>query len=175
MSVRNVLLVLHVFGAILLVGPVTVATSILPRHALAALVDATELGAVRVAHRITSGYGIASLVVPAMGGALAGQSTLWGARWLQVAIANYVCAMTVLLIVIVPRQRLIMGRLAGGAAKPDDIAGDAKVPRSSSGMFSLLWLRSHPPSERTDRCHENATCSSCPVPLVLSEAKGPIQ
>ncbi len=140
MSVRNVFLVLHVFGAILLVGPVTVTTSIFPRHALAALVDATELGAVRVAHRITSGYGIASLVVPAMGGALAGQSHLWGARWLQVAIGLYACAMAVLLMVIVPRQRLVMERLTNGAKEPRDIAMEVKVLRSSSGVFSLLWL-----------------------------------
>jgi hypothetical protein len=140
MSLRNVILVLHVFGAILLVGPVTVATSIFPRHALAALVDTTELGAVRVAHRITSGYGIASLVVPAMGGALAGQSNLWGARWLQVAIAIYVCAMTALLVVIVPRQRLIMGLLTNGATERNEIAVHVKVLRSSSGLFSLLWL-----------------------------------
>ena len=140
MSVRTVLLVLHVFGAIVLIGPITVATSIFPRHALAAAVDTTELGAVRVAHRITNGYGMASLVVPAFGGALAGQSNLWGARWLQIAIGVFVCGMAILLIVIVPRQGRILGELENGISAVDVIATDVKVLRSSSGMYSLLWL-----------------------------------
>jgi MFS family permease len=140
MTIRNVLLVFHIFGAILLIGPITVATSIFPRHALAAVADVTERGAVRLAHRITSGYGLASLVVPALGGALAGQSNLWGARWLQVAIAVYVCALTVLLLVIVPHQRRVVVSINAGECKTTDIAADIKVLRSTSGIFSLLWL-----------------------------------
>jgi hypothetical protein len=140
MTVRNVLLVLHVFGAILLIGPITVATSVFPRHALAALVDETELGAVRLTHRITSGYGLVSLVVPALGGALAGQSSLWGARWLQVAIVLHVGAMFVLLVVIVPCQRRIIASIGSGSCEQSDISADIKVLRSMGGVFSFLWL-----------------------------------
>ncbi len=52
MSVRNVFLVLHVLAAIMLIGPITVAISIFPRHALAAADDATDL--VQCASRIES-------------------------------------------------------------------------------------------------------------------------
>ncbi len=81
---------------------------------------------------------------PALGGALAVQSSLWGARWLQVAIVIYLVAETVLLLVIVPSQRRIMGRregrLSDGPPIAADIPGDIKALRASIGIFSMLLV-----------------------------------
>ncbi len=144
---RNALLIVHVLGSILLVGPVTVASSVFPRRALAALGDATQLSAARDAHRTASGYGLASLIVPGVGGALAGYSNLWGATWLRVAVGVYVCATVLLLVVIVPRQRQVLTHFNqldadcnDDARSSGDIRSDLSVLRMSTGVFSLLWV-----------------------------------
>jgi uncharacterized membrane protein len=143
MNVRTVLLVAHVFGAIMFVGPVTVAASIFPRHALAAVANASELPVAQAMHRIASGYGLVSLVVPAFGGAMAGRSNLWGATWLRVAVGLYACATALLLTLIVPRQGRVLERLGDGddrADQADQVRADIGALRMLTGLFSMLWI-----------------------------------
>jgi uncharacterized membrane protein len=140
MNTRTVLLVAHVLGVAMFVGPTTVASSIFPRHALAALTNASELGTARAMHRISSGYGLVSLIVPAFGGALAGRSNLWGATWVQSAVGLYALAMVLLLAIIVPRQSRLLERLAEGASPDEAVRADVVALRMLTGIFSTLWI-----------------------------------
>ena len=133
---RNLLLTGHILSVVLFVGPVTVAASIFPRHALAARTDANELAAVRLTRRITRGYGTSSIAVPAIGLALAAEADLWSATWLQVSIGIAVVGWMVLLGVIVPRQGRVHADLEAGE---DPNREDIAVLRASSGVFSLTW------------------------------------
>ncbi|CAA9563841.1 MAG: hypothetical protein AVDCRST_MAG73-3973 [uncultured Thermomicrobiales bacterium] len=56
---RNIVLVAHIVAAVLFLGPVTVATSLFPRYARRG-----EWSVARALHRISRGYGLATLAIP---------------------------------------------------------------------------------------------------------------
>lgn len=137
------LLSVHVLAAIVFVGPVTVAASLFPRYARAALAEPPDAGAAGVAralHRVSAGYAVAALVVPVFGVATAVQLGVLGEAWLLAAIAVTVLAGGLLAAVVVPGQR----RVLAAVAEPD---GDAPAPPAdalarlamATGVFSLLW------------------------------------
>lgn len=132
-----VLLSVHVLAAIVLVGPVTVAASLFPRYARAALADPPDPGAggaLRVLHRVSVGYSVAAVVVPVFGVGTAVQLGVLGQPWLVVAAALTVLAGAVLAFGVVPAQRQVLAGLTGPAAAP-------VLSRLSmvTGVFSLLW------------------------------------
>lgn len=136
------LLSLHVLVAILAIGPVTVAASMFPRKAEAALADggAEAVASVRLLHRITQVYALLGIAVPVLGVGLAQVMGIMGQTWLIVSIALTALAALVLLILVLPRQEAVVAALAGEEdADSASALGGLKLLTMSTGVFSLLW------------------------------------
>ncbi|GAA2829973.1 hypothetical protein [Crossiella cryophila] len=133
------LLSVHVLAAIVLIGPVTVAASLFPRYAGAAL--RAEAGAVPVTlllRRITRGYLVAGIVVPVFGLATAVQMKVLGDVWLIVSIFLTALAAAVLALVVVPAQTTLVNALPqAGGEQP--WRGLLSRLRMGTGVFNLLW------------------------------------
>ena len=151
---ENVLLSVHVLAGIVLVGGSAVAASLFPRYApvtspavtVPAEAGKTEAGhietgrteaaernrAVAVAmHRISRGYGIAGIVVPVVGIALALVQGRMSEMWINLAMVLTVAAGVVLAWQIVPGQRAAL-------AEPDD---GRRLRRLAmlAGVYNVLW------------------------------------
>ena len=156
---ENVLLSVHVLAGIVFVGGSAVAASLFPRYAPVtvhavtghAVTGHTESGhpetghpetgrtetgdrnrAVAVAmHRISRGYGIAGIVVPVVGIALAIVQGRMSEMWINLAMVLTVAAGVVLAWQIVPGQRAAL-------AEPDD---GRRLRRLAmfAGVYNLLW------------------------------------
>ena len=129
---RTILLVAHIGAAILLLGPVTVATSLFPRYAAT---GETTICALLL--RISRGYGLLSLLVPLFGLALAGRLQITGQGWVIASLVLFVVAFVVLLGAIVPRQQRLLAALATNASPSRT---ELMPLRALSGVFSLIWL-----------------------------------
>ncbi|MCZ4119725.1 DUF2269 family protein [Streptomyces sp. H39-S7] len=134
------LLAVHVLAAIVAIGPVTVAASMLPvaaRRAQAASPDASSLATVRLLHRICRVYAVIALTVPVFGFATASSLGVLGDTWLIVSIVLTAVAAAVLALLVLPRQDALLAQLD---------AGSPPVERSTTvrlamltGVFNLLW------------------------------------
>jgi uncharacterized membrane protein len=130
--VRNFLLFLHVAGAVLLLGPTTMATSRFARHATRGqLTEAAE------ARRTSRAYGTASVVVPALGFTLAARNQAFHQAWVQIAIVLFVAGAVVLGAVHLPAQRVALDRLACGEPVAATVVGRL---RASAGLYALSWV-----------------------------------
>ena len=151
----SLLIALHVLAAILLIGPVTVATSAFPAQMMkAANGDAAAFGATKTLHRISNTYGYLSAIVPVIGVAifLVGISNFGTQGQYHASILLAIIAWIILLFVIVPRQKSVLAALekkAGAGADTDaadaakastDLAKDKKQLSMFSGIFALLWI-----------------------------------
>ena len=148
----TILIVFHVLAAVLFLGPVTVAISTFQTQAVKAQAgDTRAAGAASVLHKLTSTYGMLAAIVPLLGVAIMMTD---GAYWKQgqfhAAIALAVIAWIILLLLIVPRQKKMMGSL--GLLDPadhdpeTDVLSEEKWAKTKSqlsmfgGIFSLLWV-----------------------------------
>jgi uncharacterized membrane protein len=129
--------VLHVVGAVFIVGPM----AILPQTGLRAL-RAGDAGAVRTIAKSTRIFSIISVVVALLGFALVGMadpkyhlSIL--TPWLLVAIIAYVIALVLSLALVVPALRRAGEGLSASAPAP---AGLYRRVAIGSGVSSLLLL-----------------------------------
>ncbi|MEO1060422.1 MAG: hypothetical protein AAFZ07_03310 [Actinomycetota bacterium] len=132
MSTSELLLVAHVFLAILSIGPTTVAGSAFPRHAAAA-----EPGDRRAAlrlHRICRQYGTLTIGVGAAGAALVAELGVWSEVWVQAAIGTYLAGLLVLFVGVLPLQRRLLASDEAGHDR-------AEVGRlhGVTGLYSLTW------------------------------------
>lgn len=151
----TLIVTLHAIAAILLIGPVAVATSMYaPQFRKAQSGDQAALGAVRLLAGITRTYGIISLLVPLLGfGSMFLVDGAWKNYYFHAAILLAVLAWAVLIFLVIPTQRL--GQLALGDDDPAEApASDkekqklaaldvAKIPGRAAmfaGIFNLLWL-----------------------------------
>ncbi|MCX5369645.1 MULTISPECIES: DUF2269 family protein [unclassified Streptomyces] len=128
------LLAVHVLAAIVAIGPVTVAASMFPpaaRRALAAPDDARASETVRLLHRICQVYAAVGLAVPVFGFATAGAMGVMGDPWLIASIVLTVLAAGVLLVLVLPRQEV----LVEGAGERETTVRLAMF----TGVFNLLW------------------------------------
>ncbi|MDQ0581276.1 hypothetical protein [Streptomyces rishiriensis] len=128
------LLAVHVLVAIVAIGPVTVAASMFPpaaRRALAAPDDARASETVRLLHRICQVYAAVGLAVPVFGFATAGAMGVMGDPWLIASIVLTVLAAGVLLVLVLPRQEM----LVEGAGVRETTVRLAMF----TGLFNLLW------------------------------------
>lgn len=147
----NIVLIAHVVAAILLIGPVTVSTSMFPRVALAAHNgDADSRGSAKTLFRITRLYGLISLLVPVLGVAVMFSDMPLYIRngIVHGSILLAVIAWVLLLFVIVPKQRAMIVGL--GIQINDDEENDPKDVEKAAGlnwnkaksqlaMFSGIW------------------------------------
>ncbi|WP_327315356.1 hypothetical protein [Streptomyces sp. NBC_01235] len=128
------LLAVHVLAAIIAIGPVTVAASMFPpaaRRALAAPDDARASETVRLLHRICQVYAAVGIAVPVFGFATAGAMGVMGDTWLIVSMVLTVLAAGVLLVLVLPRQEV----LVEGQGTRETTVQLAMF----SGVFNLLW------------------------------------
>lgn len=142
-----VLLSIHVVAAILTVGPVAVATSMFPRAVRTATQDGGNedaVASIRVLHRITRVYAVIALAVPVFGVATGASLGVLGQAWLLVSIAITAVAAGLLVILILPAQRLALGAVDHA---PAVTAADGLPPRPlvsrlamQTGVFNLLWV-----------------------------------
>jgi hypothetical protein len=120
-----VLLSVHVLAAIMLIGPIAVATSLFPRYARAALGEPSNAGAApgsdadarvaRALHRVTRLYAVAAVAVPVFGIVAADQLRELGQAWLVIAMILTAVAALLLAVLIVPAQRTVIAVLDGTA------------------------------------------------------------
>ncbi|QGU01753.1 hypothetical protein CKALI_04370 [Corynebacterium kalinowskii] len=139
------MLILHILTAILFLGPVTVATSTFHVKALAAHNRDTDArGAAALLHKISSTYGMLSLLVPLLGIAEFIAEGLFSEGQFHAAIGLSVVAWAVLFFLILPRQRKMIAALGLDAeAGATEIADWKKAKGQLSmfaGIFNLLWL-----------------------------------
>lgn len=147
----TIIIALHVIAAILFLGPVTVASSSFHVRAHAANQgDAQAAGSAKTLYKITQTYGMLSLLVPLLGVAimLVDWSTYKTQGQFHAAIALSVVTWALLLFVIFPRQKKMMGALGlleadELAAKTYEVADWDKAKSQLSmfgGIWSLLWI-----------------------------------
>ncbi|MET7649467.1 MULTISPECIES: hypothetical protein [unclassified Streptomyces] len=134
------LLAVHVLAAIVAIGPVTVAASMFPpaaRRALAAPDDARASETVRLLHRICQMYAAVGLAVPVFGFATAGAMGVMGDPWLIASIVLTVLAAGVLLVLVLPRQEVLVE--GGGAGMGMGTRETTVQLAMFTGIFNLLW------------------------------------
>ena len=129
---RNLLLFLHVAGAILLLGPTTMATSRFARHATRG--ERAEAEAIM---RTSRAYGTASIAVPALGFVLAARIEAFDQAWVQASIVLFVAGAVLLAAVHLPAQRAALGRMAGGEPVGAGLVGRL---RASAGLYAASWV-----------------------------------
>ncbi|PZG38062.1 hypothetical protein C1I98_24800 [Spongiactinospora gelatinilytica] len=129
---QALLLVVHIVGSILFVGGSAIATSLFPRYAPLAVTTVERSRAVATAlHRITRGYSIAGLIVPAAGLVLAVMQGRTMQLWVVLAMILTAVAGGLLALQIYPRQR-------DALAPPGDRAG-LRTLSILAGVYNLLW------------------------------------
>ena len=144
------LIFLHVVAAILLLGPVVVSTSMFPRQVAESRAGGEEAtGRASVLCRITKTYGMLSLLVPLLGGAVLASDweTYKANYWFHTAIVLSVIAWAILLGMVIPQQRKMMGTLGALPAADADPADQTTNFEKSkakatagAGIFNLLWM-----------------------------------
>ena len=145
----TLLMTVHVVAALVLLGPITVATSLFPRYGRKALSDppgqGSAYGLVRAMHRVTVGYSVAAVAVPVFGLATALAEHVLGQAWLLAAMGLTVIAAALLAGVVIPAQRRV---LAGLDSRAQPGLGDGSVVVSAglarltmtAGLFALTWV-----------------------------------
>ncbi|GAA2213617.1 hypothetical protein GCM10009850_090800 [Nonomuraea monospora] len=131
---ESLLLSIHVVAGIVFVGGSAIATSLFPRY-----VPVTGSGpgrersrAVAAAlHRITRGYSIAGLVVPAAGIVLASVQGRTGEVWVVLAMVLTAAAGLLLAVQIYPRQR-------DALATPGE-RDRLRALSMLAGIYNVLW------------------------------------
>lgn len=146
----TLLIILHVLTAVLFLGPVTVAVSSFQSRAVEAHNgNATAQGSALTLYKITQTYGMLSLLVPLIGFAVMFTNDgYWSDGRFHASIALAVLAWAVLIFLIMPRQKKLVGAL--GLLEADELeAGNFDVADWNKakgqlsmfgGIFSLLWV-----------------------------------
>ncbi|ACR18053.1 MULTISPECIES: hypothetical protein [Corynebacterium] len=148
---EHFMVLIHVIAAIILIGPVMVATSQFPKAAQAAHNgDELARGRAQSLHSITKAYGLWSLLVPLIGfGALFTVDGALKNYFIHTGILLTVIGWGILFFVIVPKQRTLIADL-NLLDEADDIEPDEVPPAQwdktpgmlnmFSGIFNALWV-----------------------------------
>lgn len=131
------LLSVHVVAGILFVGPVAVTASLFPRYAPLSVPsppgsDVRSADTAAMLHRVSRGYGMVAIVVPAVGLVLAAVQGRSTEMWVVVAMVLTAVAGALLATQIVPRQREALDA-------PDD-GTQLRRLGMLAGIFNLLWV-----------------------------------
>ncbi|MEM8922104.1 MAG: hypothetical protein AAGD35_01285 [Actinomycetota bacterium] len=137
MSLTSLLLFAHIFSAVLMIGPLTVASGAFGRFVKAAHDDPAALGAAKELGRISNNYGSASALVGGIGVVLATDTGWWPALWLQVATAVFVAGYVTLVVSVLPLQRRLLAEVEDGGSVDPELIG--KLHRTT-GVYSLSWV-----------------------------------
>ncbi|MFB8297643.1 hypothetical protein ACFVG1_16360 [Streptomyces bacillaris] len=137
----KLLLSLHVLASILAVGPVTVAASMFPRYARPPAPGGTgagdhDLRTAAFLHKICQAYAMVGIAVPVLGFATGAQMGVLGDAWLLVSIVLTTVAAALLMAMVLPGQRELLGEREGPVAERRAAAGRLAM---TTGIFNLLW------------------------------------
>ncbi|GAA4702724.1 membrane protein [Pseudonocardia yuanmonensis] len=132
-----VLLSVHVLAAIVVVGPVTMATSMFPRYARAALAGDGSPTPVALLHRVSRVYAVLAVAVPFFGLATAVAMGVLGDAWLIASLVLTAAAAALLGLGILPAQATVVAALAG-ELRPG-VERTARILPMTSGVFAVLW------------------------------------
>jgi hypothetical protein len=135
----KLVLSVHVLAAVLLIGPLAVATSLFPSSLRRAVSGEGSLSGARLLHRVTRVYAVASLVVPAFGMATAGRMNVITSPWLVASIALVVVAAVVLVLGIVPQQGRLLRALEVPGASAAPLGPARRRMIVAVGVFNLIW------------------------------------
>lgn len=146
----TVFVLLHVAAAILLLGPVMVAASMFPRQAAEARTGSQEaVGRATVLQRLTTTYGMISVLVPLLGVVVLifGWEHFKTNYFLHTAIVLAVIAWGILFGMVIPQQRKMMGSLNAldpAEADPSDYTANFESAKAKAtagaGIFNLLVM-----------------------------------
>jgi hypothetical protein len=125
-------LVAHIGAAILFIGPTTLASSVFARYATPETRQVAE-----ALHHVTRSYGMATLVIPAIGVALAAQRAHFTQGWLLTSSALFILALGLLGAVIVPAQSRALDALDRGTPPPAAVRRQLHL---GAGLFALTWV-----------------------------------
>jgi hypothetical protein len=131
-TTRNLLLFGHVVGAVLMIGPTTMASSSFARHARGG-----DLGAAVAAHRTARAYGMLSVIVPVFGLLLAQHLEVFGAQWVDQAITLFVVGAVILFAMHLPAERRALGLLRDGTEVDRQLLGRLQA---SAGLYAMSWV-----------------------------------
>lgn len=131
-TARNVLLFFHVVGAVVLIGPTTMASSSFARH-----VRGGDVAAATAAHRTVRSYGVLSVAVPIVGLVLAQHLAVFGEQWVDQAITLFAAGALVLFAGHLPAERRSLGVLRAGGTVDQRTLGRL---RASAGLYAVSWV-----------------------------------
>lgn len=132
-----VLLSVHVLAAVLAVGPVCVAASMVPAEARRAVEAGPEgAGRLPVLIRICRTYALVGIAVPVFGLATASSMGVLTDAWVLVSIVLTLVAAGLLGLRILPQQRALLDTVGTDRARVGELAGRLA---GATGMFNLLW------------------------------------
>lgn len=128
-------LILHLLGAIFVIGPLAVAAVTAPRMARAGRSDALQ-----AASRTTLYYGVASIVVVALGTLMVGlgdtgESWEMSQLWISASYAMWILALVLTFGLVVPAQRAALKALAAGDSAKSTVGRMA----AGGGLAMLAW------------------------------------
>ncbi|MFJ9571999.1 hypothetical protein [Streptomyces bacillaris] len=140
----KLLLSLHVLASILAVGPVTVAASMFPRYARPPAPGGTgagdhDLRTAAFLHKICRVYAMVGIAVPVLGFATGAQMGVLGDAWLLVSIVLTAVAAALLMAMVLPGQRELLGEEGEGEGTVAERRAAAGRLAMTTGIFNLLW------------------------------------
>ncbi|MBB4688992.1 protease [Amycolatopsis jiangsuensis] len=138
----KVLLSIHVVAAILAVGPVAVAASMVPPA-----IRRGDHRMLQTLYRICRVYAWVSLAVPVFGFAVAGTMKVTGDTWVLVSIGLTALAAAVLVLLMLPNQRAALAELAPDvtAEEPGGTPGPAATAEEpAAGPLGATGLTAGP-------------------------------
>ncbi|MFE7660414.1 hypothetical protein [Streptomyces celluloflavus] len=139
---------LHVLSAILLIGPMTVAASLLPGRVRAALTEGAGAAdpPARWLHRTCRVYAVLGLAVPAFGLVTAARMGNLTDLWLIVSLGLTLAAGVLLAAWILPAQARALALLDTGSGADAPAAATSQTAPGQltrlsivTGIFALLW------------------------------------
>ena len=124
-TLYELLLFLHILASISFLGPVTIATSLFPKHA-----TLEDLNIARFFARISQGYGMASLAVPLFGLLTAQEVNYLGEAWVDASLGLFFVAWFALIAFIIPKQRKVVAGLENGEVPTEADLGPLRGVRA---------------------------------------------
>jgi uncharacterized membrane protein len=134
-----VLLSIHVLAAIVFIGPVTVAASMFPPRARAALGAGGPDPVLETLHRITRVYAVAGIAVPVFGIATGASMGVLDETWLVVSMLLTAVAAVLLAGAVLPGQSAVLAGLSGDGAARSRVARLPGQLSMVTGLFALTW------------------------------------
>lgn len=151
-----VLLVVHILGAILFIGPAAVANSVFPQYLRGRLMGSRRQGSepfepdekvMLALHRISFRYGRNALIVPLAGAGLAISRDRFDEGWLWASLLVTMLA-AVLLVATVKEQRRALSFVrarngrhdATDQASADAITALTRRAGARAGQFNVAWV-----------------------------------